>query len=95
MTIAIQYFEGCPHWQLADARIREVIGLDAEIGHRLVAGPEEAEETGFHGSPTILVDGTDPFATVDTPISFACRIYTTEEGFEGAPSVRQLREVLA
>lgn len=95
MTIELQFFEGCPHWQLAEQRIREVAGSDADVQYRLVSGPEEAAEVGFHGSPTILVDGSDPFATDETPISFACRIYTTEEGFEGAPSVAQLREVLA
>lgn len=94
MTIELQFFDGCPHWQLAEKRIRDVVGSDADIQYRLVSGPEEAADVGFHGSPTILVDGADPFATDETPISFACRVYTTEEGIEGAPSVAQLRRVL-
>lgn len=46
---------------------------------------------GFSGSPTILVDGQDPFADQDAPIGLACRLYATEEGLQGAPTIAQLR----
>ena len=49
----------------------------------------------MHGSPTLLVDGRDPWADAEAPVGLACRIYRTEAGAEGSPSVAQLAEVLA
>jgi hypothetical protein len=48
----------------------------------------------FHGSPTIIVDGHDPFPTAGQP-GLACRIYQTPAGPAGAPTVEQLRSALA
>jgi len=54
-----------------------------------------AERIGFRGSPTILVDGRDPFATGIEPIGMSCRVFRTEQGAQGAPTEAQLRKVLA
>jgi hypothetical protein len=59
-----------------------------------VATGEEALEHGMCGSPTILVDGADPFAKPDKPAGLACRIFATEHGPDGSPSVGQLIKVL-
>jgi hypothetical protein len=32
------------------------------IRHRVVTDEREAAEAGMHGSPTLLIDGVDPFA---------------------------------
>jgi len=67
MKITIQYFDGCPHWKLADERVQSVLrGLardDVSLAHQLIDSPEDATRFGFHGSPTILIDGRDAFAT--------------------------------
>lgn len=55
----------------------------------------EADRLSFRGSPTILIDGRDPFAVEDAPVGFSCRVYLTDVGYEGSPSVAQLREVLS
>jgi hypothetical protein len=47
----------------------------------------------FPGSPTILIDGRDPFAGA-TPVGPVCRRYPTEHGLDFAPSLEQLVEVL-
>lgn len=98
MKILLQYFEGCPNWQLAQHRLTRAaneIGLGgAKIELQLVDSPEVAEQLGFRGSPTILIDGRDPFATEGTPIGFSCRVYQTEKGPAGAPSEAQLRAAL-
>ena len=90
------YFDGCPHWRTAADRLA---ALQAEVGFELtnqrVATPEEAELVGFRGSPTILVDGVDPFAPDDAPFAFACRVYSTPEGSAGSPTIEQLRKVLS
>lgn len=98
MKITVQYFDGCPHWKLADQRLARVLqGLDREkftLEYQLIESPEMAERLGFRGSPTILIDGGDPFATGAEPIGMSCRVFRTEHGTDGAPTEAQLREVL-
>jgi hypothetical protein len=49
----------------------------------------------MHGSPTILVDGTDPFAGPGEAASVSCRLYRGSDWRpEGAPSVSQLRQAI-
>ena len=98
MKVTIQFFEGCPHWNLAEERLRRALSdlgrTEVEIVHQRVDSPEDAERLNFHGSPTILVNGRDPFPGRDVTPSLGCRVYQTEEGMQGAPSVAQLRHVL-
>jgi len=94
MEIRVQYLEGCPNVQLLADRLEE-LGLDpARVGFEAVATPEDADRVGFRGSPTILIDDEDPFADESAPVGFACRVYRTEAGPEGAPSLGQLRTML-
>jgi hypothetical protein len=66
VKVTIQYVEGCPHWKAADHRVRNVLsgiaGNHVDFEYQLIDSPETAERAGFHGSPTILIDGLDPFA---------------------------------
>ena len=48
----------------------------------------------FRGSPTVLVDGRDPFADESAPAGLSCRVFATPEGLRGAPTVGQLLAVL-
>ena len=93
------YFPGCPNVRLADERLREALVLagrdDVRVGHRLVTTAEEAAAAGFRGSPTVLVDGRDPFADPAAATGLSCRVYPTEAGLAGAPTVEQLRAVLS
>jgi hypothetical protein len=99
MKVTIQYFDGCPHWQLADERIRNVIeGMstdDVSLEYQLIDSPEKADRVGFLGSPTILVDGRDPFATGTEQVGMTCRVFRTDQGVQGAPTESQLRGILA
>ncbi len=99
MKVTIQYFDGCPHWQLADERVRNVIeGMsndEVSLEYQLIDSPETADRVGFLGSPTILVDGRDPFATGLEQVGMTCRVFRTEHGVQGAPTESQLRGVLA
>lgn len=98
MRLTLRYFDGCPNWQTAEARLRETLtglGLDGwEIIFEKVSSSEDAERLHFRGSPTILIDGVDLFADDDAPFGLACRVYQTEQGFEGAPSIAQLTDLL-
>jgi hypothetical protein len=99
MDVTLLYFDGCPNWTLARDRLREVMrraGLDERsLTYRKVATPEDADAVGFRGSPTILIDGRDPFGGASAAVSFACRLYQTPAGPDGAPSTDQLLAVLA
>jgi hypothetical protein len=99
MPITVLYFEGCPHLQTADSRLREALATAGQarvpIWYRTVDTPQQARKAGFRGSPSILVDGHDPLATGEAPAGRSCRVDQTERGPDGAPSLAQLRSVLA
>ena len=95
MDVTLLYFDGCPSWQTADRRLRELADeLGFDLAYRTVETAEAAEELPFRGSPTILVDGRDPFSRGDEPVGLSCRIYQTPGGPAGSPTTDQLREVL-
>lgn len=92
--ISFQYFDGCPHWLTTRERLGEAIeGLGVQVTMVRVATPDEAAEVDFRGSPTVLIDGVDPFDDADTPAAgtLACRVYQTPDG---SLSVQQLRDAL-
>jgi len=97
MDITLLYFEDCPNWKVTDERLTAIAAErgDITVARRLVATPAEAERTGFHGSPSILVDGVDVFAEPDSEVGLSCRRYLTPDGYKGAPTLDQLRAVLA
>ncbi|WP_406055666.1 DsbA family protein [Streptomyces sp. NBC_01077] len=99
MDITVLVVPDCPNEKLVIERLRQAladVGLrDAVVSARVLTAQAEAERYGFTGSPTVLVDGRDPFADADRPPGLACRVYRTPEGLAGAPGVDQLRRELA
>lgn len=97
VDVTLLYFDDCPNWRDADAHLRtlEREHPDLHITRRIVDTPEEAERTGFRGSPSILIDGVDPFADAGDPVGLSCRVYQTPDGPAGSPTLDQLRKVLA
>ncbi len=93
--LQLLYFPDCPHWRVADERLREVAQpLGLPIEYLLVTTAEEAERVSFRGSPTILIDDADPFAAGDEPIGLSCRIYRTPDGVAGSPTAAQISAAL-
>ena len=64
------------------------------IDERLVEDAVTAEALGFMGSPMILIDGVDPFANAQAIPSMSCRLYPTDLGLQGAPTVESIVEAL-
>lgn len=95
MDVTLLYFDDCPNWRTTDRILTDLSAeLGFEITRRLVTTPGEAEELGFRGSPTVLIDGEDPFADPDSPTGLSCRIYHTPEGMAGSPTAAMLRRAL-
>ena len=96
MDIALLYFDDCPNWKIADERLAAIAAerSDLRVSRHLVDTLEEAERVGFHGSPSILVDGVDVFAGPEAGVGLSCRVYRTPDGPAGAPTIEQLRAAL-
>ena len=97
MDLTVLAVAGCPHATLMEERLAAALagGPPAVVIRRVITDPEEAARAGLHGSPTVLVNGSDPFAAPGQSASMSCRLYDNGSGrLEGAPSVGQLRRAL-
>ncbi len=99
MRIEMLVIADCPNTPAASDNLREALTRTGrggvEVGVRLVTTPEDAAALPFAGSPTILIDGSDPFPSSGPTSELACRIYPTGHGLAGAPTVEQLVEILS
>jgi hypothetical protein len=70
MKLVLQYFAGCPNWQELEELVLAIMAErnDIELRTQAIATAEEAVEHEFRRSPTLLVDGNDPFASQDAKI---------------------------
>lgn len=98
MKIELLYFEGCPGAEVAERNLREALTaeeIEAEIVRVEVNTDEDAQRLRFPGSPTIRIDGEDPFPVPEREQwALSCRTYATPEGLRGAPTVKLLRPSL-
>jgi hypothetical protein len=64
----------------------ERVGMSAQsVRVTVITSQDQAQERGFIGSPTILIDGVDPFGVPGRSPAVACRVYATPEGMSGVP----------
>jgi hypothetical protein len=96
MRITVLTVPDCPNAPVVEERIaRALDGRAAEVQLVEVADEEQAARLGMTGSPTVLIDGVDPFAVPAARPSVSCRLYREPGGaVDGAPSVAELRHVL-
>ena len=96
--VVLLYFDGCPNWIEMDERVRcalQTVGVSEEcLTLESVQTIEDAERRSFRGSPTVLINGRDPFADPAAPVGLACRVYRTATGFAGAPTIDELTEAM-
>lgn len=99
MHVELLYFDGCPNWTAADSRLTEALQAvareDITVQRRKIENESDAFAVGFTGSPTVLIDGRDPFATGGEQVGLACRVYSTPQGTAGSPTLGQLMEALS
>lgn len=98
MNVELLVVPDCPHQVATEAVLYtalEDVGLhQVAITTTVINTNVEANRRGFTGSPTVLIDGTDPFAHVEQPTSLSCRIFQNPDGPSGIPDLRQLRQAL-
>jgi hypothetical protein len=89
---------GCPSAGAFTERLSVALAgyVGVVVHHRVIDDELEAAEAGMRGSPTLLIDGTDPFEGPDRFPGLSCRLYRDAAGRAGgAPPVQALRQVLA
>ncbi len=100
-TVELLYWDGCPSHPQALAELRaalESIGRgDVAVSVGRIEDDGQAEASRFVGSPTIRIDGVDPFPPGDDePLGLTCRVYQLQDGrFSPTPDPQLLREQLA
>jgi hypothetical protein len=98
MELVVLTVADCPNATAFEERLAAAVTgwPHAVVRRRVIASEQEAAEEGMHGSPTLLVDGADPFAEPGQPTSLSCRLYRDASGRTGpVPSVKELRRALA
>lgn len=83
LTIDILYTEENSDWQELDKRVQqalEELGINAEIRHQIVKSDREAFELNFIGTPTLLIDGIDPWPMKNAPAGLRLRPYFSPTG---------------
>ena len=99
VSVTIRYVDGCPRWRTAVERVREALTAEGlphvEPTLERIETAEEAERLRFVGSPSILIDGHDPFlADEGGDLGLSCRVFDTPGGLAGSPTTEQLRDAL-
>jgi hypothetical protein len=98
MDVALLYFDGCPNHHDTVTLLESLLAeaeWDGDIDLANVDSQERAEALSFRGSPTVLIDGVDPFLDGDAPVGLSCRVYPTDEGYRGTPPEPELRSAIA
>ena len=94
LQVTLLYVDHCRNWSVAADRLRAALAVlgspPVQIRWRPVHSYPAAAAQGFAGSPTLLINGTDPFPAPSGVTGLCCRFYRTETGDDGAPSVTQL-----
>lgn len=97
MDLVLLTVPDCPNAAAFEERLAAALAGQppAAVRRRVVVDEPEAAEAGMHGSPTLLINGSDPFAAPGQPPSLSCRLYRDASGRTGlVPSMDVLRRAL-
>ncbi len=98
MKIELLWFEGCPNYLNTLETLKKILqeqGIDEKVDMIQIHDDAEAVTKKFLGSPTIRINGTDPFAQPhQNYFAMQCRIYCTPEGLKGIPTNEMLRDAV-
>ena len=97
MELTLLTVPDCPNGAVLEERLAVVLAdyPGAVVRRRQVTDEQEAAETGMAGSPTLLIDGADPFAVPGQVPALSCRLYRDAAGRPSrVPSVQDLKRAL-
>ncbi|MFC0109590.1 hypothetical protein [Kibdelosporangium aridum] len=97
MEIRLLHVADCPSMALLTERLSGLLGgcQDVEIESLEIDDDGQAAALGMTGSPTILINGVDPFGEPGRVPSVSCRLYRDEDGrVSGVPSSAMLRNAI-
>jgi hypothetical protein len=97
MRLDILHVPGCPGAALLHTVLPPILASrrDIQVVWRVISSEDQARHNGMTGSPTLLLDGTDPFPRPGQQPSLSCRLYPGDDGrLRAAPSAMQLGAVL-
>jgi alkylmercury lyase-like protein len=91
MRLEVLHVPDCPNLLPLLERLAQV--TDLPVVTRVIETDADATQFGMAGSPTLLVDGVEPFAAAgECECGVSCRLYRDDDGrIVPAPSVEQLR----
>jgi hypothetical protein len=94
MKLEVLHVPDCPNLPPMLERLGEV--TDLPVATRVIESDGDAARLGMAGSPTLLIDGVDPFtASGQCECGVSCRLYRDQDGrIVPAPSVEQLRDAI-
>lgn len=96
--VTILHVTDCPNVAVLQRRLSHVLAdrADVQVELRLIDSDQGAAASGMTGSPTLLLDGDDPFVVPGQAPSLSCRLYRDDSGaIAGAPSLTQLYRVFS
>ena len=100
MELKVLYIDGCPNSGSLIAKVRRIIADREDVSFEGVLVDDEnlARMANFHGSPTLLVNGRDPFwsgGSSSYTEGLACRVFLDHQGKPVAtPSDADLERIL-
>lgn len=98
VNVELLVVPNCPNEARAADALREAAThagiVDLGVTVTVIDSDEDAQRRRFVGSPTFLINGTDPFAVAGAPSGLTCRVYRTAAGPSGLPEIEQLRDAL-
>ena len=93
MKIQILYFSGCPGVEETVGAVERVVSEGGHPADVQAVEVTSADHPGFSGSPTVLIDGEDPFPSRQGE-ALSCRLYATPEGPRNSPTGAMLRAAI-
>lgn len=77
MKVTVLHIEDCPNLEPLMEDLHELLRGRSDVTLTVVPvlSDEDAARLGFHGSPTVLIDGVDPFPAPPEPVGLSCRQY--------------------
>jgi proline dehydrogenase len=100
MRIELLTTTECPHSDRAEEILRQALtedGHEPSVARVYVSDIDDAAGLGFHGAPTIRIDGRDVVPpTADEPIGLGCRHYVQPDGtLDGVVPAEVIRNYVA